>query len=237
MDTEIVPYQMPTLPVRRDHSLLPGQATRPELLSLPTPDSEKKWLDMGNGRGYWYVRGEYVIRMLNEAYDRQWSHEVHQVYKAPADEKGQIEIIVGLKLYVPGGPAEGYPGLGSDKYRPQNPVDSEANTYLSAETRALKRAARWLGIGLDVNDDPNAGAAIESAQKTIMALAQSLIDQERWPEVKAAFLDIAPQAIDDDASEQLKVYAVTEHQLTPLKKELLGLSRSVIGRAPVPNSK
>lgn len=207
------------------HGYIPGEAINEAILSAPTPDSQKKWLDLGGSKGYFYVRGEYVIEVLNKAYGHKWWHEVEKSWTTPPDEAGHVEVMVSVRLFVPGGPSRGYPGLGSDEF-PKSKVDNLANTYLSAETRALKRAARYLGIGLDVNDNPSEGASVQAAQDTIMALVKNLVQQGKVDEVTKVFLAEAEQAINQLTGE-VTPHLLTEHQITPVKKGLLAASKSV----------
>lgn len=221
---EVANYQPPEL---EGQMYLPGGPLKEEALSRATPDTQKKFLDLGGGKGYNYVEGKYAIDILNEAYGRgKWWHEVERTFMGPPNDKGEVEVTVALRLFVPGGPVRGIQGLGSDKYRPSNAVDNYANTFLSAETRALKRAARYLGIGLDVNDNPNEGAAIEASQETIMGLVKILIDRGDADRVKEIFAEHAEQVIDSTTG-SIRHRLITEGQITPLRKALTAEIRAV----------
>ncbi len=226
MDNSLAVYEAQLPAITGEFNRLPGGPIKPEVLSRPTPPTQRKYLAITETKGYYYIEGSYCIECLNEAYGPgSWWHEITSTQMQEPMENGEVEVVVSLRLFVPGGPVRGIQGLGSDKYRPNNKADSLANTVLSAETRALKRAARFLGIGLDVNENPNEGAAIEAQQKTIEALAKTMIDKGQGDRVVELFRQHATQAVGDDG--ELRTGLLTEHQLDPLKKAILAEMRTV----------
>ena len=205
---------------------IPGKAVVPDALTRPTPPTKRRWLDLGGGKGYWYVEGTFVIERLNEAYNlpgehNWWTTVAHQEVSAP-DDDNRVEVLVAIRLFVPGGPVAGILGIGSDKYYPKAKADSLVNTLLAAETRALKRAARYLGIGLDVNENPNEGAQLDALRETVNGLAANLVEKGKLEEVRETFNTLAPQAIVND---ELLTHLITEDQVEPLKKALVVLMR------------
>ena len=232
MSKEVTVYQshVPDLYGGENINFLPGGPIDPSILTSPTPAHQKKWLDLGNGKGYPYIDGAYCVDCLNKAYGAgAWWFEHTMLREEEPDEQGNIEVVVALKLFVPGGPIRGISGMGSDKYSPRNKVDNLANTILSAETRALKRAARYLGIGLDVNDNPNEGAAIQAQQETIATLVGVVLGRGKKDAVLNIFSTTAPQAVDITSGE-VKPGLLTEHQLEPIKKALMAESRAVVAK-------
>jgi len=106
---------------------------------------------------YRYVKGEDVISRLNLAFAHSWSSKVEQVY-----ENGN-QIIVLVAVEAQGSVHHGFGGaeiaVYKDGPRKGQPVDM-SNTYKSAFTNALKKAAEQFGVGLlsednyDFEDEP-----------------------------------------------------------------------------------
>lgn len=225
MNQDLVVYEAHLPAITGEANYLPGEPVDVSVLSQPTPPTQRKYLAISESKGFYYVDGSYVIEMLNKAYGPgRWWSEITSVDAQEADTGGEVEIVVSLRLFIPGGPVRGLSGLGSDKYRPGNKMDSKANTILSAETRALKRAARWVGIGLDVSDNEKEGAVLEAQQNTISALAKSLVEKGKTEAVVAIFMDKAPQAVTGD---EVKPGLLTEFQLDPIKKALMAEMKAV----------
>jgi hypothetical protein len=122
----------------------------------------------GPGGTYPYVKGEDVIRQLNKAFGHAWSSEV--VSQSADAAKDQVLMLVALRVATEAGHVVTHHGFGGAHIARNSstglPVDI-GNTYKSAYTSALKKAAEQFGIGLggeDPSDEvaPNKPAAAQS---------------------------------------------------------------------------
>jgi hypothetical protein len=134
------------------------------------------------GRKYRYVKGEDVISRLNSAFKHEWSSKVEQIL----EKENQIIILVSIE--AEGTSHQGFGGADIAVYkegpRKGQPVDI-SNSYKSAFTNALKKAAEQFGVGLLSEDEfvptsiqeevtlptHNAPPAPESAPKTVSSSA------------------------------------------------------------------
>jgi hypothetical protein len=100
----------------------------------------------GAGSTYNYFKGEDVIKQLNKAFGHCWSSEV-----ISADEvHGQILIQASVSVFVEGDVVVHH-GYGSSiiaRAKKDNAVIDIGNSYKSAYTSAIKKAAEQFGIGL-----------------------------------------------------------------------------------------
>lgn len=100
----------------------------------------------GAGTSYNYFKGEDVIKQLNKAFGHCWSSEV-----ISADEvHGQILIQASVSVFVEGDVVVHH-GYGSSiiaRAKKDNTVIDIGNSYKSAYTSAIKKAAEQFGIGL-----------------------------------------------------------------------------------------
>lgn len=115
-----------------------------EVLTEDLPVHQRK----GPGGTYPYIKGEDVIRQLNKAFGHAWSSEViksEEVY-------GQVLVMISLSVRPENSLQpivhQGYGSAAIAKKRDTNEVIDIGNTYKSAYTGALKKAAEQFGIGL-----------------------------------------------------------------------------------------
>lgn len=116
----------------------------------------------GPGGNYSYYKGSDVIRRLNEAFGHAWSS--HRV-----DEKifeDQVLVLVNLTVYTEKGPIEhhGYGSANIARDKRNNTVIDIGNSYKSAFTSALKKAAEQFGIGLGSEDEEDSVLVPPSTQ-------------------------------------------------------------------------
>jgi hypothetical protein len=112
-----------------------------EMLNKPFADELIKQRPGPGGRPLSYVEGAEYIRRLNEAFGCEWAFDVceHQRY--------ENEIIVLGRLNAGGIIKEAFGGGFLTKNHSQTPVNV-ADSYKTAATDALKKAASLFGIGL-----------------------------------------------------------------------------------------
>jgi hypothetical protein len=112
-----------------------------EMLNKPFADELIKQRPGPGGRPLSYVEGAEYIKRLNEAFDGDWAFDVceHQRYEE--------EIVVLGRLNAGGIIKEAFGGGFLTKNHSQTPVNV-ADSYKTAATDALKKAASLFGIGL-----------------------------------------------------------------------------------------
>lgn len=101
----------------------------------------------GPGGNYSYHKGSDVIVRLNEAFEHCWSSERLEVEVI----EDQVLMLVCLTVYIEGDAVvhHGYGSAEIARGRSDNKIVNIGNSYKSAFTNALKKAAEQFGIGLD----------------------------------------------------------------------------------------
>lgn len=124
-----------------------------EVLKRPlTPHTRR-----GPGGSYTYFKGSDVLNRLNEAFDHGWSSE-------RLEEKvieDQVLMLVALTVMTKEGDSVCHHGYGSAEIarnKAGKPINI-GNTYKSAFTTALKKAAEQFGIGLGEDEEEMPGDA------------------------------------------------------------------------------
>ena len=204
----------------KTYGLITGEPRKPEALAKPTPSTQKRWLDLGGGKGFYYVKIGYVTERLIEAFGPEWFFDIEKQWTAPPDEKGAQEVIIEGRLYAPGLPVWGIRGIGGSKYLPSNAKAMYSTAIASAESIALKNAAKKLGIGIDVNEDPNEGAVVEAKQQSIATIAHTLQQRGKGERVAEIMVNGAPQCFNPDTGE-IDPYLIGEDQIDDITKALL----------------
>jgi hypothetical protein len=100
----------------------------------------------GGGTTYDYFKGEDILKQLNKAFGHAWSSEVISAEEV----HGQILIQASVSVFVEGDSVVHH-GFGSAhiaKKRGTEQVIDIGNSYKSAYTGAIKKAAEQFGIGL-----------------------------------------------------------------------------------------
>ncbi len=100
---------------------------------------------------YPYVKGEDVIKQLNKAFGHEWSSEVVDVKEI----HDQVLVLVALQVFHENHIVTHH-GYGSSliaRKRDTKEVLDIGNSYKSAFTTALKKAAEQFGVGLNASDD------------------------------------------------------------------------------------
>lgn len=206
-------------------SFTPGEPKNVKALDALTPEIEKRYLEIEKGKPIPFIRINYAYRKAIEAFGREWALYPVRITAMDPDDEGKVEIIYEGVFKAPGLPIEGIYCVGGDKYQPKNKMASYANTIKSARADALKDAMRFLGLALDVRDDPKDGAQLEKLQITLNVLVRALGEAGKGDQVKAAIVEHAPQALD---GETFLYFHVTDGQLDPLKRALLNLSKEPV---------
>lgn len=130
-----------------------------EVLNEELPTYQRR----GNGGTYSYVKGEDVVRQLNKAFNHGWSSEVIK----DEEKYNQVLILVSLTVFV-GGDTIVHHGFGSApiaKHTKTGEILDIGNTYKSAYTTALKKAAEQFGIGLNSSDGGDLSGGTSSYKK------------------------------------------------------------------------
>lgn len=117
-----------------------------DILRKPLPKHTRR----GPGGNYDYYKGSDVIRRLNEAFGHSWSSE--KVEDVTIDD--QILLLVSLTVFTDGDTIihQGYGSAQIARKRNTNEIIDIGNTYKSAYTNALKKAAEQFGVGLGAED-------------------------------------------------------------------------------------
>lgn len=171
MDKELIPYNTGITPYATRTLLEEAQKEARRIrrvLTKPTPQDYIQRRDgpvnprTGQRMKLAYVQWGYCVKVLNLAFDGNWSHEVVEVQDRPlpdvpgrkaqgrnpaSDPKARIEVMVRIKLTTPFGTHEAVAG---HTYYPASPDGLYADAYQSAKSKALTRAAAYMGIGLDL---------------------------------------------------------------------------------------
>lgn len=98
-----------------------------------------------------YVKGEDVIERLNEAFSHEWSSEV----MSSTVEGDFVVILIRISVFLDSAKVmhkEAYGGASLMRNRSTKEIIDMSNTYKSAFTNALKKAAEQFGIGLKEGD-------------------------------------------------------------------------------------
>jgi hypothetical protein len=105
----------------------------------------------GHGGNYPYVKGEDVIKALNDAFNHCWSSEKIEVQVI----EEQVLMLVSISTYSDGDAVthQGYGSAPIMRTKTDNKIADIGNTYKSAYTNALKKAAEQFGIGLDSEEE------------------------------------------------------------------------------------
>lgn len=204
-----------------------------ESMCAPTETWNRKFQEFGN---YYYVTREFVEKRLDDGFGPgQWEFiiipppMVREYNYQKKDKAGKltdewvevVEVAVEGVLRARGLSVNGVHGIGSGKYYPKNEQGSIANALASAETTALKNAAKRLGIARDVADkDESDEIEVAAVKETIRTLVIGLIGDGKDEKVEALFLKVAPKAWN---SQKKEVYPglLGESQLEKLQKALL----------------
>ena len=105
----------------------------------------------GQGGNFSYHKGSDVIRRLNEAFGHSWSSE-----KLEAEViEDQVLMLVSISVFAEGDVIthQGYGSADIARGRNDGKIVNIGNTYKSAFTNALKKAAEQFGIGLGDEDE------------------------------------------------------------------------------------
>ena len=204
----------------KPYALIEGKPRSEGSLAKHTPSTQKRWLELGGNKGFFYVKIGYVTERLIEAFGPEWFFDIERTWSANPDEKGQVEVIIEGRLYAPGLPVWGIRGIGGAKYMPQNAKAMYSTAIASAESVALKNAAKKLGIGIDVNEDPNEGAILEAKQQTIGTIAATLAQRGHGEAVAEILIRLAPQCY-NSATGEIDHFLINEDQLDEVTKALL----------------
>lgn len=119
----------------------------------------------GPGGTYSYYKGSDVIRRLNEAFGHSWSSEKIETVVI----EDQVLLLLSLTVFVEGDTIihQGYGSALIVRRGDTNKIIDIGNTYKSAFTNALKKAAEQFGIGLGGEEDiirPNQGVSMGNPQ-------------------------------------------------------------------------
>ena len=192
-----------------------------DLLLVDVPDTQVGMIEYG-GKPSPYLKINYVYKRLTEALGL-WHFDIQETLTMPPDEKGDVELVLFGVLKAGGLPLGGVPGIGADKYRPSSNAAMVANAIKTARADAIKDAARFLGLGLNVRDDPKLGSLIERKQNTIKAILDDLTANGKGEAALKAILDLSSQSI--NAEGQFLPNLVSEEQLDKVQKALIALAR------------
>lgn len=118
-----------------------NETTR-DILRKPLTSHQRR----GPGGNYSYHKGSDVIARLNDAFGHCWSSERVEVEVI----EDQVLILVCLTVYIEGDAVvhHGYGSADIARGRNDNKIVNIGNSYKSAFTNALKKAAEQFGIGL-----------------------------------------------------------------------------------------
>lgn len=114
----------------------------------------------GQGGNFSYHKGSDVIRRLNEAFGHSWSSE-----KLEAEViEDQVLMLVSISVFADGDVIthQGYGSADIARGRNDGKIVNIGNTYKSAFTNALKKAAEQFGIGLGDEDEEPVSATPSS---------------------------------------------------------------------------
>lgn len=171
-------------------------------LSKPTPKSKRKI----HFKGYPYIEIDYVKQRLNEYADfgrwtftitkRELGREWTQLVGREKTPKKYIEAIVGGWLLAP----DIIPtyGEGSAPWAQDDQGDprfSMATAWNSAESAALKSAAKKLGIGADIREDPESNTELKGFQTTCVTMFTILVSDGKEDKALSIVKKHAPTAL------------------------------------------
>ena len=208
MEAEIVEAAWQDKSTTKDSYPVPYEAASPVFVRLPggdevdwaefTKKTPKEWI-LTHPQGYQYVSIEYVLMKLNKgAGPQNWVWVTDRAGWATGEEevgpKGEREYLVDGHLMIAG--AIPRYGIGGHVYRPASKMGFAA-VKASAETEALKNAARKIGIGADVRTGDDVGKAVAGQQNTIKTLFTQLVKKDLGDKATKAITDIAPAAFPD----------------------------------------
>lgn len=134
------------------------------IITQPIPSALIKKRQGGGKMMLSYISGSTVIDYLNRAFDYLWSSEIVKSWKEESSDKFNpkyddkplpqapvIHVQVRLTVYIPS--ESGYLQLHKDGFGSKEIIGSQseqADSFKSASTDALKKAASLFGIGLEL---------------------------------------------------------------------------------------
>lgn len=196
-------------------------------LSKATPRGQRKL----HPKGFYYVTVDYCKQRLNEAFGNgRWvfrvtGHAMGRTYTMEVGKdrkkKTYIETIVEGFLSAPGLAGPVY-GVGSAPWAQDDQGDprySLATARNSAESNALKNAARKLGIGSDIKEDEEGSKELIAARKSAATMFASLIKANKKDAAVAVFEKHAPLALNAEKTEVAED-AISEDDIDDLVAEL-----------------
>jgi len=143
-----------------------------DILRKPLQEHSRR----GPGGSYSYHKGSDVIRRLNEAFGHAWSSE--RLEERVIDD--QVLILVSIYVVNKDGDTVTHQGYGSAqiaRHKGNSAMIDLGNSYKSAYTNALKKAAEQFGIGLGDDEDAvtksNSSSAPRAAQSPPRAPMQA----------------------------------------------------------------
>ena len=191
-------------------------------LSKPTPESQRKI----HFKNYRYVEIDYVKRRLNEYADNgRWTflitkREFGRTYTAKTAkgvEKTYIETMVGGWLLAPGIlPTYGEGSAPWAQDDQGDPRFSQSTAYNSAESMAIKSAAKKLGIGADIREDEAGDPVLAGQRATCVSMFNKLAEKGK-DKALAIVKKRAPNALSGDT---LIAEAISEDDIDDLLKAL-----------------
>lgn len=119
----------------------------------------------GPGGSYRYHKGSDVVRRLNEAFGHAWSSE--RLEERVLDD--HVLLLVAVSVVNKDGDEIVHQGYGSAQIarrKDNNAIIDIGNTYKSAYTGALKKAAEQFGIGLGAEDEDEVSTETPSRVQT-----------------------------------------------------------------------
>jgi len=206
------------------------------------------YIRKGNGGNFTYYKGSDVIRRLNEAFDHCWSSEKTEV--EIVDD--QILMLVTLSAWLDGEVIT-HSGYGSAKIGRRSsggPAIDIGNSYKSAFTTALKKAAEQFGIGLggDEEETDTSSTSFGAPNKEFKPPAVSAPAQVSKPQIpstmkafnRSSGMMKAPAPLNNEpvvlprASSNGQQQAPTDEGLEPLSSVNLTILRNLSKMHKVP---
>lgn len=211
-----------------------GYEVNKQALVRASGKGEKSWLytNRAKAEGYWYVSVDVVKKRLNEAYGPGiWSFFTTEAHRRSArrlqlDDSGKetesIVVTVEGWLRAPYILEPGIKGVGQGTFFPNSRRATAANTIATAESEALKSAAKFLGIGLDLKEDP-AIAKTEAARKTLENIIKAMVKQPGVEDqVNKLVAKLAPEAF--SKKEGIMYYMLDAEQVETVSEAVMKLA-------------
>lgn len=193
-----------------------------DALSRKTPRTQKKI----HAKGFPYVEIDFVRNRLNEAFDHgRWTFLItkreqgRQYTTSGRSNKTYVEVMVGGWLLAPG-ILPTY-GEGSAPWAQDDQGDPRfmlSTAWNSAESIALKSAAKKLGIGADVKEDEAGDPVLEGQRKSCVKMFEDLVKNDKEEKAIKAVKKHAPMALTSD--NKLNVEAISEDVVDDLLEAL-----------------